>query len=288
MVNSNNITLKQAGLWVSLFCLSLLSACSRNSKVIASVNDQILNEDDLFLITQFYDIESDDSTAIKQIIQSWVNRKLYAEELKKTSPEKFEEVNLRADAFTGDLARTEVERTFVSGNIDSTVTEKQLQEYYDVHKDEFILHDYIVKALYLKIPKTVDFKKEKIQNIFQLKNKNDLDLISGFARLNAEQFYFDDSTWIYFSELSKDIPLTKYNIDNVVLNRTKTYFSDDEHTYFLNIIDYKLKDEAPPLDFLANQIRTIILANRSQELLEQNKSQLLKELHNKHEVNINY
>ena len=78
--------------------------------------------------------------------------------------------------------------------------------------------------------------------------------------------------------------MAKYNIDNIVLNRTKTYFSDDSFTYFLNIIDYKLKDEAPPVEFLSNEIKSRIVATRLQELKEKNESKLIQRIKKKHEI----
>ena len=85
-------------------------------------------------------------------------------------------------------------------------------------------------------------------------------------------------------KLTKDIPIGNFNIDNIVLNRTKTYFSDDNFTYFLNIIDYKLKDEAPPVNFLLNEIKSRIVANRLQELKEKNESKLIQRIKKKHEI----
>ena len=63
-----------------------------------------------------------------------------------------------------------------------------------------------------------------------------------------------------------------------MLNRTKTYFSDDNHTYFLNIIDYKLKNDVPPVDFLSDEIK---------ELKEKHEDKLIKKIKNKHEIIIN-
>jgi hypothetical protein len=75
-------------------------------------------------------------------------------------------------------------------------------------------------------------------------------------------------------------------VDNLVLNRTKTYFSDEQYTYFINILDYKLKDEAPPLEFLESEIKNIIVAQRMHDLLEEKGSKLIKSIKAKHEISI--
>ena len=195
-------------------------------------------------------------------------------------------MNLRSNAFEGELAQFYLEEELLKGNLDTVVTHDQMASYYHLNKEDFVLSDYLVKALYLKVPKTADYKSQNIDKAFMLKNDKDLSEVNSYAKLYAENFYFNDSSWIYFNELSKDIPLTKYNVDNIVLNRTKTYFSDDEFTYFLNIIDFTLKDEIPPMEFLADQIKEIIVLNRLQELKEEYGSTMIQKIKEKHEINI--
>ena len=92
---------------------------------------------------------------------------------------------------------------------------------------------------------------------------------------------------VYFSELTKDMPLGRYNRDNIVLNRTKTYFTEGEYTYFLNIFDFQLKDDVPTLDFLRGEIRNILVTQRIQEEKEKLGPSLLKELKKKYAIQIN-
>ena len=220
----------------------------------------------------------------KAFVDQWIENEVFKAELKEKDPETWNLVHLRAQLFAGDLAEFFIEENELKKKLDTVVSVKEIQNYYDSHKDEFVLHDYIVKALYLKIPKDVDFNSKKIQQKYLLKNDKDVMEVNSYAKLYAVNFYYNDSAWVYFNELTKDIPLTKYNVDNIVLNRSKTYFSDDEYTYFLNIIDFTLKDDAPPVDFLKNEIKSIIVANRLQNLKEKNESKLIQRIKKKYEI----
>ena len=286
LVNKKSIYKIQAGIIVSLFCFTLLS-CSDQDKIVASVGESQLSENEAFILMNHYEIDVNNKTEYRNFLKNWAENELYKLALKEKYPEQWEIVRLRGEGFSSELSKYYLEEYNIKSKLDTIVSQKEMKDFYDANKEEFILHDYIVKALYLKIPKSVEFKEKKIQHKFMLKNDKDLNEINSYAKLYAENFYFNDSSWIYFTELSEDIPLTKYNVDNIVLNRTKTYFSDDEHTYFLNIIDYKLKDEAPPFDFLKEQIRAIIVAKRLQQLKEQNSPELLKEIKTKYEIIIN-
>ena len=284
MVSRQIKYLFQAGILVGLFFF--LTACSEEDKVIARVGETELTESDAYVLMKHRGYDSKDKEQYREFINEWCENEVFNQELKATAPEKWKLIQLRSQMYQGDLSKFYLEEIKINKSLDTIVSLEETQAYFDSHKDEFILNDYIVKALYLKIPKDLDFKKEEVHLNYLLKNDKDLAEINSYAKLYAKNYYFDDSVWIYFDKITEDIPLTKYNIDNIVLNRTKTYFSDEEYWYFLNIIDYKLKDEAPPLDFLKDQIHGIIVSTRLNDLREKNEANLIKELKKKHEVTI--
>ena len=284
MVNNLKPYYFQAGILVSLFCLLLLASCSGNDKVIASVNDSELTENDAFILMRHAGLNFDSIADKNEFVDQWIENEVFKAEMKELYPEEWKLIQLRASNYSGDLAKFYLEENELKKQLDTIVSMNEITEYYNSRKDEFVLHDYIVKAMYLKIPKGIDFKAKNIQQKYLLKNDKDIIEVNSYAKLYAVNFYYNDSAWVYFNELTKDIPLTKYNTDNIVLNRTKTYFSDDDYTYFLNIIDFNLKDEAPPVDFLQNEIKSIIVANRLQILKEKNESKLIQRIKKKYEI----
>lgn len=232
-------------------------------------------------------LSPDDTTARNEFVLDWIDRQVYLAELKSQYPDENHLIELRSQQFASDLAKYELEELILRKELDTIVTEEQLLDYYAQHANEFALPDYLVKGLYLKIPKDAEFKSKKINYYYLLKNDKDIVQVDSYAKLYALNYYYNDSSWVYFSEFAKDLPVKKYNRDNIVLNRTKTYFSDDEYTYFVNIMDYKLKDEAPPIEFLRNEIKDIIIAQRLQDLKDKKESDILDKLKEKHEISIN-
>lgn len=232
-------------------------------------------------------LDPEDSSARTDYILNWIDQQVYLAELKDNHSDEFQLIELRSKQFAADLAKFELEEIILKRQLDTVVTEEQLLEYYNAHAEEFALPDYLVQGLYLKIPKEADYKTKKINYHYLLKNDKDILQVDSYAKLYALNYYYNDSSWVYFSEFAKDLPVKKYNRDNLVLNRTKTYFSDDEYTYFVNIFDYKLKDEAPPIEFLRNEIKDIIIAKRLQVLKDKEEVIILDKLKEKHEISFN-
>ena len=291
MVNKENNLRRQAVSIIrySLFCVcaSLLFSCGDTEEVVAKVDDKELTASESELLMEHMGYDPSDKEQYKEFLELWCEQEMFLAELKDTDQEYANLTELRSRLFAGDLARYYLEENRLKGKLDTVVTNEQILAYYDERKTEFELSDYLVRALYLKIPKSVDYNEDKVQELFLLKNDKDLSEINSYAKLYAENYYFSDSSWILFNELAKDIPASKYNVDNIVLNRSKTYFSDEEFTYFINILDFSLKDEAPPLEFLRDQIKEIIVMNRLQKLKEQNESKMIQDIKDKHEITIN-
>ncbi len=279
--------MKQAGLCVSLFCLLLLPSCSGKEEIVASVNDNELTKSDAKILMDNLGYNSNSKTDWSLFLEAWSTQEALRQELEQTNPEASKLISLKAEAYKGELAKYYLEEKMILSKLDSVVSEKDIENYFETNKSSFSLQDYLVTALYIKIPKGVKIE-DKLKTAFLLKNDKDLTQVNSYAKLYAENFYFNDEQWIYFNELTKDIPLKQYNIDNIVLNRTKTYFSDEEYTYFLNIIDYRLKDEVPPLEFLKPQIKEIILSKRVNNLREKQEKKLLQSIKTKHDIKIHY
>jgi hypothetical protein len=287
LVNNPNRPFKQADIYVSLFCLFLLFSCSTKDQVVAEVNDKELTKKEAETLMDHLGYDINNTTDWQMFLDNWVKFEVYRQELKQEDPNKSAIVQLKGESFMGELSGFYLEEAMILSKLDSIVKDKEIQTYYDKNKNSFVLQDYLVKALYIKIPKGTDIE-QKIREVYVLKNDKDLSKMNSYAKLYAENFYFDDEQWVYFTELTKDIPLRQLNRDNLVLNRTKTYFSDEEFTYFINIIDFKLKDETPPFEFLRDQIREIILSEKINRLREQLGTQLYNDLKQKHAITIHY
>ena len=271
----------------SLFCFYSLVSCSENEPILAKVDSVELTENDAQTLMAHLGYNPQNKEEYNKFIEEWCENEAFKNELKLEYPESWNLIKLRSELFSGELAKYHIEEIELKKSLDTFVSQAEIEKYYNSQKDQFILHDYIVKALYLKIPKNLDFKSKNVHLSYMLKNDKDLLEVNSYAKLYAEDYYFNDSTWEYFQVLTKDIPLAKYNIDNIVLNRTKTYFSDNNFTYFLNVIDFKLKDEVPPIDFLQKEIKEIIIASRLQDLKTKNENNLIQRIISKHEIIIN-
>ena len=114
--------------------------------------------------------------------------------------------------------------------------------------DNFLLKDNIVKVNYYKIPLKAS-GLEKMKKLFNTQKENEKLQLNNLALENADNFFNNDSTWLYLEDIKKEIPDLR-NQPDLILNKGKTMeFSDNEYYYYLKIKDEKTRNNSSPLSF---------------------------------------
>lgn len=284
-----NSHLKNKRLKNTTFLISLISlaftACSGGEdkgELLAKVGEQELYANDL----PFLEFTAEDSAeVVSAYINSWVADRILVEEANNTEQIDHQSIEQRVDQFRNDLLIHELENIKINEQLDTAVSETEIKDYYNEHEDDFQLNDYLVKVLYLKIP--VDAPDiEKIGNAYKLRKDEDLSTIEIYAKVYASNFYYDIDSWIYFDDLLKEIPLHDINKDRFILKRSKLRFEENGFYYFLNIVDYKLKNSISPLSFERENIKARILNLRIKKLRETIKNEIIKKAYEQGNVTL--
>jgi hypothetical protein len=268
------------------FCaLFFLTGCS-NDDILASVNDHELTAADAQILMSHLGYQYSKAEDRIAFVDKWVDAMMMQDEIEELDEKRAKVADFRASLFKGELSQYFLTERELMKSVDSTASDKELKEYYRQHLDEFELQDFIVKALFIKLPKDAP-KQEEIKEAYLLKNDKDIARIESYAKLYADDFYFDDENWIFFQEIRKKMPSRSVNTNSVVLDRAKTYFEYDGNIYFINVLDYKLKSESPPFDFVKDQIKERLIGQRMNAKRTEVEKKLIKRLKNKHDIKIN-
>ena len=271
------------------FSFLFLTACSGDSEkgvLLASVGEEELYQNDLNFLFAYNRYSYDDSIElVKTYSENWVEEQILVQEAKKSDKIDFSVIDNRVENFKNDLLIQELENNQIQERLDTNVTEEEIQNYYMNNQKEFQLNDYLVKVLYLKIPFDAP-DIEKIGQAYKLTRPTDLAEIESYAKIYASNFYYDIENWIYFDDLLKEIPLQDINKDKFILKRSKTRFEESGSYYFLNIIDYKLKNTTSPLSFERENIIDRIINTRIKTLREEIKNEIITKAYAENEVKI--
>ncbi len=266
----------------------LVYSCQSNSKyannnsedVVASIGTQVLTKED-FLKNSIKTLNSSDSeTVAKQQIEHWITESLFYEEAISKLLDDEIDINKQVEEYRKNLVNYIYQTKLIEANIDTLISNKEIEDYYNKNIENFLLKDNIVKVNYYKIPLKAS-GLEKMKKLFNSQKDNDKHLLNNLALENAENFFNNDSTWLYLEDIKKEIPDLR-NQPDLILTKGKTMeFSDNEYYYYLKITDEKTRNNSSPLSFEKNNIKTLIINKRKTDLINSYKMQLLNNYYQK-------
>lgn len=256
--------------WAITFLILVITSCGTNNDnsdvVVAKVYDKELYYSEYsYLITGLGLSDADSTTISNDYINHWVEEQILVHRAQKDDNINLIEIESKTERYKNSLIIHKFENHYIENNLDTNITEVELTKYYKDHQNDFQLNDYLVKVLYLKI--AIDAPDiDKVNKWYKLYNDSDISEIETYAQLYASNFYYDDENWMYFDDLTKEIPLNNINKDKFITQKSKIKMDENGYFYFLNVIDYKLKNTISPLEFERDNIKQRILNIRIKDL----------------------
>ncbi len=270
------------------FILLMFLACSgqKEDKIVVSVFDTNLYHSDIVMKTKGKNLSYDDSVKfVSDFIKHWTDEQILVHYAKSSDKIEIDDIDYRAMQYRNTLLIHQYQNLKITEQLDTTISMSEIKAYYESHKTDFLLKDYLVKVIYIKVAEDAP-EIDKVARWYRLNKETDLDEIRKYVSLYATNFYYDEENWVYFDEITKEIPLHDINKDRFITRKSAVKFSEDGYYYFLNIIDYKLKDAASPIEFETDNIRQRILNTRIYDLREKIKNELIQSAHEQNAIKI--
>ena len=171
------------------------------------------------------------------------------------------------------LTRSAYEKKYIEENLDENVMESEIDDYYSQHSADFILKQNIVRCMFAQIPMEAPLQEDFKQDLKKYPDSELTDIFE-YCTQFANKHFVGDSVWVDFDEVIAGTPLDQI-IDKTRILRTRSFLenTDDNFTYYLRVLEYKMVDEISPLEFVREDIVNIIINRR--------KITLKRELENK-------
>jgi len=270
-------------LWLKNSCIVLISSLlfsscdlfkfkseekEEDDAVLAAVDENKLRKSDLDFITKDITSEEDSANLSERYMQSWIKKQLMIREAGKNMAYDEAELNRKLLDYRYALMVYEFEKSYVDNNLDKNVSEAEISDYYVQNQANFTLKKIIVRTNFLKIEKNIPQKTEIARLLNSNRQRDQKDLREMALRF-ATNYYLEDSTWIEFDDIILNTPLV-HNNNHVQLLREDDLIQvdDGEYSYYFKILEYKLQDQVPPIEFVKEEISKIIINKRRVALAE--------------------
>ena len=248
--------------------VSFLLGCEDENKEVklARFKNIYLYQSELFNEVPLSLNEKDSAIFVDNYIHNWLVNQMIMEKSEEMIPQEVISVNKKINKYKLSLISYEFEQFYINKRLDTNISDFEIKEYYKNHLDDFVLNDYVVKCMYIMIPKTSKLYKEVRKN-YHMENEEMVDQMIKISQNENVNFYYNPEEWIFFDNLLKEIPLLeKYSKVEFIQKKKKTILEYNNNIYFVNIFDYIVKNGTSPLSFETDKIKSIILNQRSKDL----------------------
>jgi hypothetical protein len=253
-----------AFIWVILLFISCKS--ESNEKNLARFKDVYLNKSEIINEVPITLNQEDSAIFADNYIHKWLVNQMIMDKSEEMIPMEVQKVEKKINKYKMSLISYEFEQFYINKRLDTSISKYQISNYYENHLDDFVLNDYVVKCMYLQVPKKSKFIKE-IKKNYSLTNEEMIDEIMKIGQNEEVSLYYNPEEWVFFDDLMKQIPiLEKYSKIEFIKKKKKVILEFNNYIYFVNVFDYIIKNGTSPLSFEENKIKSIILNQRAKSL----------------------
>jgi hypothetical protein len=277
LCKQNNLRLGIGRGTVSLLISLLLFGCdlikmkvdpegNSDRQPAARANDTYLYKDELVGIVAPGTPAQDSARLIEAYINTWVKKQLLIQEASRKMDINETEVERKILDYRYSIIAYEYQAFYVKAHLDTAVADAEIEKYYKENIDNFILKQNIVQGTFIKVAKNAPRTGKIKELMFSTREKDEYELRS-YCLSFSVAYHISGNNWVVFDELVKNSPLAEIP-NKIQFLKSNPYFetSDDTYLYFFKVGQYRISDNVSPLEFVKDDIRTIILNKRKVEL----------------------
>ena len=193
-------------------------------------------------------------------------------------PEKDKDVAKLLEDYRTQLLVFRYENMFVNERLDTVVSQKEREEYYNLHLKSYVTKNGIIKGRVINMHNS----SPKIKELERLLAKEDVNSIVEVEQLGYSSSYkynnFNDE-WVDLAVVAKEMGIVLSDLQKELAKKKTPYFKykDSLNTSYLQTFEYVMAGEITPLEYNSESIKDIIISKRKKDLLQKLQSDIYKE-----------
>lgn len=258
----------------------LFLQCSKtevvNEVIVAQVGEKKLLQSELSKIIPTNLEEEDSSLMAGDYIRKWVKQELLIKKANENLTLEQKNLTKEIEEYRNSLIIYKYKNELMNQQMDTLVTQQQIEQYYNANPDNFKLNSNIVKAIFIKIPKDVANPK-LLKELVDDNSEEGINALREYCIQYAKGFDFFADNWVDFEIVKNNIPGEILDTKQFLARNNQIELKDSNYYYLVSIQDYKLQNDLAPIEYVENNIKNLILNKRKIEFLKQVEENVYKE-----------
>jgi hypothetical protein len=244
---------------------------------VVRVNNSYLYENDIQALITENTSPEDSAIIVSNYITRWATQQLLIDRaelnLPQSQQQEFDELvnNYRNDLYTNAYTDAVVTR-----DLDTSLNQTEIKDYYELNKENFILNEDLVKLRYINLARSSN-NLDEIKNKFKrFDDKDQQDLLN--MAIQFKNYSLNDSVWVKTKSVYDKIgPLSVEDRSSLLKKSNYMELQDSLNVYLVYVNDVLSRNEQAPLEYASATIREILLNKRKQASIKELEKDITKD-----------
>ena len=258
---------------------SLLTACkliNEKGEPVVKVGDKVLTMEELAKSVPNYLDATDSALWADDYIKKWVQRELLLLKAENALSAELKDVTQELEEYRNSLIVYRYKNEVIKEKIDTTVNDSKVQQYFNEHRESFILNKNIVKAIYIKVPVELS-SPENLKDLCSSNIPDKVAKLNEFCLSYAKAYDRFNDQWVSADLVLRNTPVQIPDQNSFLEKNSFIESSDRIYYYIVYIRDYRLAGDVSPIEYVQNDIRNLILSKQKIDFLKQIEKDIYKE-----------
>lgn len=220
---------------------------------------------------------ADSARMAQQYIRSWASEVIFLRKAERQLSKAERDVTREIEDYRRSLLRYRYEQRYIGDRLDTLITESQIGDYYETHKETFNLSRPILKVRFVSFFKDSPYRQEILDKL-PSKDGSGLRDLDSLAYLSAIRYIDNSGVWTDAAVLSREFGTDWETMMSQMKNGYIVIEGEDVRAAY---VFQSISKGVAPLEYCRPVIRDNILSARKRGLLEKLEQDLLTEAQDK-------
>ncbi len=263
--------------FLGLLSILLCASCreqkdSKEKTPLVEVNGNFLYREDLLAVLPSNMSREDSLSFTSEYVRNWVKDMLLFEKAKSNIRDN-DEIEKMVENYRKVLIMHAYQQELIHQKFFREISDKDVMDYYQAHKELFKLEIPSVKGLFIKLPLTAP-QVANVRRWYRMTAHDAVEHLEKYSLQNAVKYQYFYDRWIPVSEISDLLPLEGNNIGEYLDKNRHIEVKDEDFYYFLNIIAYRAAGDEEPYESAYSKAKDLLLNQKEAGFIKQVKEEL--------------
>ncbi len=237
-------------------------------KLLAKVNDKFLYSDDLKGVIPAEISDSDSAALSRDFIEKWIRNELLLNKAEMNLSDEEKDVEQQINNYRSSLLIYAYQQRYLGQNLDTVVTDKEIEDYFKANQSNFMLGDPLMKGFFIKVPASAP-DISKLRQWYRSDDKETMNKLEGYCFAHATVYDHFNDGWVNQNEVLRMIPGNEESFRSTLGYRNYLEVKDNNFYYFLYVKETAAEGSVSPFELIRDDIHYIILNKRKVKLIDE-------------------